>query len=108
MLPSTAITKSGTFSMEVGNIEDLNFNYRITGRDFTWAPKYCFDDGAYTYISFSKSIKFEPIISTKTGQINEIVNYSIKDNFIVIPNTFEFLKLKLKDQVVSIRAERLI
>jgi len=84
------------------NLQDLNFDYRITG-DAAFRPTRVFDDGQKTYIEFPKGIRsaeLPPLFIMSHEEKPRIVNYRFKNRFYIVDRLFETAMLAIgeKDQ----------
>ncbi|QPI71982.1 P-type conjugative transfer protein TrbG [Sphingobium sp. Cam5-1] len=89
-------------------IEQLHFNYAISGDKPTWRPLRAFDDGSKTYVEFPASLgvgEAPPLFILGADGKAELVNYRLRDRFYVIDRIFDAAELRLglkKQQVVRI------
>lgn len=91
-------------------IEQLHFNYAISGDRPAWRPLRVFDDGAKTYVEFPASLatgEAPPLFVVGVDGKAELVNYRLRDRFYVVDRIFDAaeLRLGLKQQQV-VRIER--
>lgn len=79
-------------------INQLNFDYAITGDTPSWRPLRAFDDGRQTFIEFSPSIavgEAPPLfVLGSTGEA-QLVNYRVSGRFYVIDRLFVVAELRL-------------
>lgn len=94
-------------------IEQLHFNYAISGDRPAWRPLRAFDDGIKTYVEFPASLgvgEAPPLFVIGADGKAELVNYRQRDRYYVVDRIFEAAELRLginKSQVVRIvRASR--
>jgi type IV secretion system protein VirB9 len=89
-------------------IEQLHFNYAISGDRPTWRPLRVFDDGAKTYVEFPASLsngEAPPLFVVAADGKAELVNYRLRDRFYVVDRIFDAAELRLglkKQEVVRI------
>lgn len=89
-------------------IEQLHFNYAISGDKLAWRPLRAFDDGRRTYIEFPASIangEAPPLFVVGPEGEGELVNYRLHGRFYVVDRIFDAAELRLglkKQQVVRI------
>lgn len=89
-------------------IEQLHFNYEITGDRPTWRPIRAFDDGRQTYVEFPASIAVgdaPPLFLVDRKGEAQLVNYRLKGRFYVVDRIFDRAELRFgtkKQQVVRI------
>lgn len=89
-------------------IEQLHFNYTISGDKPGWRPLRAFDDGARTYIEFPASLgsgEAPPLFLVGVDGKAELVNYRLRERYYVVDRIFSRAELRLglkKQQVVRI------
>jgi P-type conjugative transfer protein TrbG len=89
-------------------IEQLHFNYAISGDRPAWRPLRVFDDGSKTYVEFPASLangEAPPLFVVGTDGKAELVNYRLRDRFYVVDRIFDAAELRFglkKQQVVRI------
>lgn len=90
-------------------VEQLRFNYVITGDKPAWRPVRAFDDGRQTFIEFPRSVtvgKLPPLFLLNARGEAELVNYRMRDRFYVVDRLFDIAELRLgtkEQEVVRIR-----
>lgn len=92
------------------SVENLNFNYAISGDKPAWRPIRAFDDGRQTYIEFSPSIavgEAPPLFVIGEEGDAQLVNYRVAGRYYVVDRLFGAAELRLggKRQKV-VRIER--
>jgi len=94
-------------------IEQLNFNYRISGDRPPWLPLRAFDDGRKTWIEFPPSISVgeaPPLFVLGDKGEAQLVNYRVSGRYYVVDRLFGSAELRLggkKQKIVRItRRER--
>ena len=95
---------------EQGNVrrDQVSFDYKMRHSVFkipTWLPTQVYDDGQRTYIILNdKSLLTEyPVVFNEK---NEIINYRVKDNIIIIDNLIEKVTLNLDGKKVTIEKKK--
>lgn len=89
-------------------VEQLHFNYTISGDRPAWRPVRAFDDGTKTYVEFPPSLgtgEAPPLFVVDTDGKAELVNYRLRGRFYIVDRIFEAAELRLglkKQQVVRI------
>lgn len=89
-------------------IEQLHFNYTISGDRPAWRPLRVFDDGSKTYVEFPASLangEAPPLFVVGAAGKAELVNYRLRERFYVVDRIFDAAELRLglkKQQVVRI------
>ncbi|HEY9553730.1 P-type conjugative transfer protein TrbG [Allosphingosinicella sp.] len=89
-------------------IDQLHFNYTISGDEPAWRPLRAFDDGRRTYIEFPASIangEAPPLFVVGPKGKAELVNYRQHGRFYVVDRIFDAAELRLglrKQQIVRI------
>lgn len=72
-------------SMEVESVQDINFDYRVSGK-YSWTPESVFDDGFKTYFVLpeGKAARHTPVIFQKRGDVLLNMDYRIVNNTIIL------------------------
>lgn len=89
-------------------VENLNFNYRISGDDPPWRPLRAFDDGLKTFIEFAPSIavgEAPPLFIVGERGEAQLVNYRMAGRYYVVDRLFAAAELRLgegRQQIVRI------
>lgn len=89
-------------------VEQLHFDYGISGDKPHWRPIRAFDDGRQTFIEFPPSIangEAPPLFLIGAEGKAELVNYRMRDRYYVVDRIFDLAELRLgtkKQQVVRI------
>lgn len=90
------------------SVEQLHFNYRLSGDRPVWKPLRAFDDGSRTYIEFPASLghgEAPPLFLVGADGKAELVNYRLRERYYVVDRIFDIAELRLglkKQQVVRI------
>jgi len=84
-------------------VEQLHFNYAISGDRPLWRPLRAFDDGRQTFVEFPASLgvgEAPPIFLLDQKGEAQLVNYRVKGRFYVVDRIFDVAELRLgtKDQ----------
>jgi len=80
------------------SLEELNFQYRITGDDAPWKPLRAFDDGHKVYIEFAKSLaqgEAPPLFVVGVQGSSDLVNYRVRGNYYIVDQLFAAAELRL-------------
>lgn len=89
-------------------IEQLQFNYRISGDTPAWRPLRAFDDGRQTWIEFPANLgtgEAPPLFVLSDKGEAELVNYRVSGRYYVVDRLFAAAELRLgakKQQIVRI------
>lgn len=89
-------------------VEQLHFDYSISGDRPAWRPVRAFDDGTKTYVEFPASLgtgEAPPLFVIGFDGKAELVNYRLIGRFYVVDRIFDAAELRLglkKQQVVRI------
>ena len=89
-------------------IDQLHFNYQISGDKPAWRPLRAFDDGRQTFVEFSESIavgEAPPLFVIGPSGYAELVNYRVRGRFYIVDRLFDVAELRLgtkKQQIVRI------
>lgn len=89
-------------------VEQLHFNYSISGDQPAWRPFRAFDDGRQTYIEFPVTLavgEAPPIFLVDGKGDAQLVNYRVKGRYYVVDRIFDVAELRLgakRQQIVRI------
>lgn len=90
-------------------VEQLHFNYAVSGDRPAWRPFRAFDDGRQTFIEFPATLavgEAPPIFLVGGKGEAQLVNYRVKGHFYVVDRIFDVAELRLgtkHQQIVRIR-----
>ncbi|WP_246525024.1 P-type conjugative transfer protein TrbG [Sphingobium phenoxybenzoativorans] len=90
------------------SVEELHFNYALTGDRPAWRPLRAFDDGRQTFVEFPATLavgEAPPIFLLDSKGEAQLVNYRIKGRFYIVDRIFDVAELRLgtkRQQVVRI------
>jgi len=79
-------------------LEQLHFNYAISGDQPSWRPLRAFDDGRQTFIEFPASLlvgEAPPIFLVDAKGEAQLVNFRLKGRFYVVDRIFDVAELRL-------------
>lgn len=79
-------------------IDQLRFDYVITGDQPAWRPLRAFDDGRQTYIEFPESLavgEAPPLFLVNAKGTASLVNYRVQGRFYVVDRLFDAAELRL-------------
>ncbi len=80
------------------DLEQLHFNYRVSGDTVDWRPLRAFDDGRQTLIEFPATIatgEAPPLFLVGPKGDAELVNYRVHGHFYVVDRLFDAAELRL-------------
>jgi len=89
-------------------LEQLHFNYVVSGDRPAWRPLRAFDDGRQTFIEFPASLgvgEAPPLFLVDAKGDAQLVNYRLQGRFYVVDRLFDTAELRLgtkKQQIVRI------
>lgn len=89
-------------------VDNLHFNYTVSGDQPAWRPLRAFDDGRQTFIEFPASIavgEAPPLFIVGPTSEAELVNYRVRGRYYVVDRIFDAAELRLgtrKQQIVRI------
>jgi type IV secretion system protein TrbG len=89
-------------------LEQLHFNYAISGDRPAWRPLRVFDDGSKTYVELPASLangEAPPLFVIGADGKAELVNYRLRDRYYIVDRIFDAAELRLglkKQQIVRI------
>jgi type IV secretion system protein VirB9 len=79
-------------------VEQLHFNYAVSGDRPAWRPFRAFDDGRQTFIEFPATLAVgdaPPIFLVDGKGEAQLVNYRVKGRFYVVDRIFDVAELRL-------------
>ncbi|KEQ53255.1 P-type conjugative transfer protein TrbG [Sphingobium chlorophenolicum] len=79
-------------------VEQLHFNYAVSGDRPVWRPLRAFDDGRQTFIEFPATLavgEAPPIFLLDRKGEAQLVNYRVKGRFYVVDRIFDIAELRL-------------
>jgi len=86
-------------------VEDLNFDYVITGDKPAWRPIRAFDDGRQTFIAFAPDIavgEAPPLFILGPDGEAQLVNYRVAGRYYVVDRLFGAAELRLGEKAQQI------
>jgi len=89
-------------------VDQLHFNYAVSGDNPDWRPLRAFDDGRQTFIEFPATLaegEAPPLFLVDPKGTAQLVNYRLKGRFYVVDRIFDVAELRLgtkHQQVVRI------
>jgi type IV secretion system protein VirB9 len=86
-------------------VDQLHFDYVISGDQPSWRPLRAFDDGRQTFIEFPPDLgvgEAPPLFLVDAHAVASLVNYRVQGRFYVVDRLFDAaeLRLGLKHQAV--------
>ena len=90
-------------------VDQLRFNYLLSGDKPAWRPLRAFDDGRQTYLEFPPTLavgEAPPLFLIGADGEPQLVNYRVRGRFYVVDRIFDIAELRLgtkKQQIVRIR-----
>jgi type IV secretion system protein TrbG len=90
-------------------LDNLHFDYVISGDNPSWKPTRAFDDGTHVYIEFPTSLnqgEAPPLFVAGPGGGSSLVNYRVHGNYYIVDQLFKTAELRLgqdHQQVVRIK-----
>ena len=79
-------------------VDQLHFNYVISGDQPGWRPLRAFDDGRQTFLEFPPSLSVgeaPPLFLVDAKGNTELVNYRVQGRFYVVDRLFDAAELRL-------------
>jgi type IV secretion system protein VirB9 len=79
-------------------VDQLHFDYAVSGDKPTWRPLRVFDDGRQTFIEFPATLavgEAPPIFLLDREGEAQLVNYRLKGRFYVVDRIFDVAELRL-------------
>ncbi|ASY43934.1 P-type conjugative transfer protein TrbG [Sphingobium xenophagum] len=80
------------------DVDQLHFNYAVSGDKPAWRPLRAFDDGRQTFIEFPATLgvgEAPPIFLLDRKGEAQLVNYRVKGRFYVVDRIFDVAELRL-------------
>lgn len=80
------------------DVDQLHFNYAISGDRPRWRPLRVFDDGRQTYIEFPQSLpvgEAPPLFLVGAKGEAQLVNYRLRGRYYVVDRLFDVAELRL-------------
>ena len=80
------------------SVEQLHFDYQISGDQPTWRPLRAFDDGRQTFIEFPASLavgEAPPLFLVDAKGTATIVNYRVQGRYYIVDRIFDVAELRL-------------
>lgn len=80
------------------DVDQLHFNYAISGDTPRWRPLRAFDDGRQTYIEFPASLavgEAPPLFLVGAKGEAQLVNYRLRGRYYVVDRLFDVAELRL-------------
>lgn len=80
------------------SVDQLHFDYVISGDQPAWRPLRAFDDGRQTFIEFPASLdtgEAPPLFLVDAKGIAQLVNYRVQGRYYVVDRLFETAELRL-------------
>ena len=90
-------------SMEVESVQDINFDYSVSGKE-SWTPETVFEDGAKTYLILpdGAAARHTPVVFQKRAGLLLNLDYKIVNNTIILDRVCNeiFMATSNSDRVV--------
>jgi type IV secretion system protein VirB9 len=80
------------------DVDQLHFNYAVSGDHPAWRPLRAFDDGRQTFIEFPPSLavgEAPPLFVVGAKREAQLVNYRLRGRYYVVDRIFEAAELRL-------------
>lgn len=87
----------------------LRFRYEIEGDSPAWRPRRAFDDGRQVFIEFPRGIgqgEMPPLFVIGPEGEGQLVNYRVRQNFVIVDRLFAAAELRLGDRQQRVRIVR--
>lgn len=98
--------KQSTISEIKGNVESLNFHYKISGKSSV-KPVAIFDDGEKTILKFDRIPKRLPSLFIRSNGKIIMANYKIRDNCYIVDTVAEEFELRISaKELLKIKNKR--
>lgn len=83
------------------DVARLSFAYAIDGDNPSWRPLRAFDDGRQVFIEFPPGVaqgEMPPLFVIGAGGAGELVNYRVRDRYMIVDRLFAAAELNLGDR----------
>ena len=98
--------RQNVISQIKGNVESLNFNYKITGKSAN-KPVAIFDDGEKTILKFGKMPKRLPSVFIKNKGKVSMTNYKIRDDCYILDRVAEEIEIRISEkEIIKIKRKK--
>lgn len=87
------------------DVEKLNFAYTVRG-DAEFKPTTVFDNGVHTWIRMPRKNQELPAVFVRSEGQAQLVNYSVRGDFVVVQRLAEEFLLRLGEEEVRIRSDK--
>ncbi len=80
------------------SVDQLHFDYVVSGDRPTWRPLRAFDDGRQTFIEFPADLgtgEAPPLFLVDAKGVAQLVNYRVQGRYYVVDRLFETAELRL-------------
>ena len=80
------------------DVDQLHFNYAISGDNPTWRPLRAFDDGRQTFIEFPATLAVgdaPPLFVVDGKDQAQLVNYRLRGHYYIVDRLFDTAELRL-------------
>lgn len=97
---SAAATKAAPVAAGI-DVSALQFGYMIEGDRAPWRPVRAFDDGHQVFIEFPPGVaqgEMPPLFVIGTSGTGELVNYRVRDRYMIVDRLFDAAELRLGDR----------
>jgi type IV secretion system protein VirB9 len=91
------------------DLAQLRFRYEIEGDSPAWRPLRAFDDGRQVFIEFPRGIgqgEMPPLFVIGPEGEGQLVNYRVRQNFMIVDRLFAAAELRLGDRQQRVRIVR--
>lgn len=84
----------------------LNYNYTLSTNKYNFCPSQVFNDKVKTYIILKDTLQEMPSLYIKEGKDLLLVNYRVKNNYLIVDRLFDKAELRLGKKKVIIRRKK--
>jgi len=90
-------------------MDNLSFDYKISGKSYDWKPTTIFNDGVKTYIKMPASMftSEAPVLFIKDADGNlAMVNYRLKNGCYIVDKLFNEAEMRNGKQIIKIKRKK--
>ena len=105
--PQETLVQEQSNDIENLIVDELNFDYLVSGNDYPWKPLLAFDNGIKTYIQMPKTMKTSeaPALFVKNENDLALVNYRVKDDYYIVDRLAEAFEMRVGKNIIKITKE---
>lgn len=99
---SDSESDAGSIGLSMAKLDDMNFDYDVSGSDVQFKPTQVWDDGKFVWLQMPRNSQEQPALFIKTEDGLALANYTTKGRYLVIQQLFSEAVLKVGSEEVQI------